>query len=85
MKNIDKYRDPNEWVTLTPTEWAIIYALIEGCTNVEIGLSLGLSYRTIEVYRQRMLEKTGCRNIVHLIATVFKQKLIDLEEEIFTD
>ncbi|MEM1006894.1 MAG: LuxR C-terminal-related transcriptional regulator, partial [Pseudomonadota bacterium] len=34
----------------------------------EIGLELGLSYRTIEAYRARLLEKFSARKLSELVA-----------------
>ena len=39
-----------------------------GMTSKEIGLELGLSYRTIEVYRARLLDKFQARKLAELVA-----------------
>jgi DNA-binding CsgD family transcriptional regulator len=85
MKKIRKVVTTDEWAKLTKTEWDIILRMIEGDGNLEIAASFGVSRRTIEYHRQNILEKTECRNTVHLVATIFKQKLIDLEEKILTN
>ena len=41
--------------------------VIEGRTNKEIASELGLSFRTVEVHRRHVMEKTGARNAADLV------------------
>lgn len=53
--------------TLTHRERQILQFVVEGLTNKEIAVDLGLSYRTVEVHRRHIMEKTGARNTAELV------------------
>ncbi|MBK8082810.1 MAG: response regulator transcription factor [Devosia sp.] len=53
--------------TLTYRERQILQYVIDGSTNKEIAVDLGLSYRTVEVHRRHIMEKTGARNTAELV------------------
>lgn len=55
-------------VALTQREREIAILTARGMTSKEVGLELGLSYRTIEVYRARLLKKFNARNLAELVA-----------------
>jgi len=55
-------------VELTQREREVAILTCRGLTSKEIGLDLGLSYRTVEVYRARLLEKFGARKLAELVA-----------------
>lgn len=55
-------------VELTPREREIAILTCQGQTSKEIGLELGLSYRTVEAHRARLLEKFGARKLPELVA-----------------
>ncbi len=55
-------------VSLTRREREVAIFTCRGLTSKEIGLELGLSYRTIEVYRARLLEKFQARKLAELVA-----------------
>jgi len=55
-------------VQLTGREREVAILTCRGLTSKEIGKELALSYRTIEVYRARLLEKVGARNLAELVA-----------------
>lgn len=41
-----------------------------GATNKEIGIALGVSYRTIEDHRAKIMRKLGVRNVADLLRAV---------------
>lgn len=45
--------------TLTPRECAVFRGLLDGGSNKSIGKKLGISARTVEVHRARIMEKLG--------------------------
>ena len=49
--------------TLTVRESDVLAALVAGGTNKEIARALGISYRTVEIHRARLMEKLGVRNL----------------------
>lgn len=53
--------------TLTRREKQVLKLVVDGRTNKEIGLQIGISYRTVEVYRRSLLSKTGARNTADLV------------------
>ena len=60
--------DERPLVSLTQREREVAILTCRGLTSKEIGLELGLSYRTIEVYRARLLEKFRARKLAELVA-----------------
>ena len=60
--------DERPVVELTQREREVAILTCRGMTSKEIGLELGLSYRTVEVYRARLLEKFQARKLAELVA-----------------
>lgn len=52
---------------LTPRELEVMRALARGQHNREIAEALGISPRTVEVYRARLMEKIGARTLADVI------------------
>ncbi len=52
---------------LTFRERQILTLLSVGMSNKEIGLSLDISYRTVEVHRAKVMEKLGAHSIADLV------------------
>ncbi|AEQ50431.1 response regulator transcription factor [Pelagibacterium halotolerans] len=55
---------------LTPREREVLQLVTNGQSNKEAGRELGISPRTIEVHRARVMEKLGARNTADLIRIV---------------
>ncbi|MBB4305297.1 FixJ family two-component response regulator [Rhodobium orientis] len=55
---------------LTPRERQVLEQITSGATNKEAGRILGISPRTIEVHRARIMEKLGARNAADLVRIV---------------
>jgi two-component system response regulator FixJ len=51
---------------LTSREMEIMALVVEGRSNKEIARQLGISYRTVEIHRARILKKTGTTNPLEL-------------------
>jgi DNA-binding CsgD family transcriptional regulator len=47
--------------SLTPREHEVLEKIVGGASNKEAGRALGISPRTIEVHRSRVMEKLGAR------------------------
>lgn len=59
---------PPGWIdALSPREQDVLGYMIEGEPNKMIARHLGISVRTVEVHRSRILQKTGARNLAELI------------------
>jgi two-component system response regulator FixJ len=55
---------------LTPREREVLQLITNGQSNKEAGRELGISPRTIEVHRARVMEKLGARNTGDLMRIV---------------
>ena len=55
---------------LTPREREVLELITNGQSNKEAGRQLGISPRTIEVHRARVMEKLGARNTADLMRIV---------------
>ena len=64
---------------LTETELAIVAKVANGDTNREISDALGLSTRTIETYRLRLMRKLNVRGTAGLVKFALRQNLTTLE------
>jgi len=53
--------------TLTRREREILRLVVAGNSNKDIGNQLGISHRTVELHRMRIMHKTGAQNVVELV------------------
>ncbi len=68
VRNMDKRRlTPVNDLDLSERELQVINLIADGFTNQEIAERLYTSKRTVEGYRQQLLEKTGARNSAALV------------------
>ena len=58
---------------LTPREREVLGRVIAGASNKEAGRALGISPRTIEVHRARIMDKLGAKNTADLVRIVVGQ------------
>jgi len=58
---------------LTRREREVLATILKGASAKEAGRQLGISHRTIEVHRAKLLEKLGARNVADLLRIVFEQ------------
>ncbi|EFO34268.1 transcriptional regulatory protein FixJ [Roseibium sp. TrichSKD4] len=58
---------------LTRRETEVLQEITEGASNKEAGRKLGISPRTVEVHRARIMEKLGARNAADLVRIVLGQ------------
>jgi len=59
---------------LTPREREVLAQIASGASNKEAGRLLGISPRTIEVHRARIMEKLGAKNAADLVRIVLSQQ-----------
>lgn len=57
---------------LTPREHQVLQLIGRGQSNKEAGRALGISPRTVEVHRARVMEKLGVRNTAELMRIMFE-------------
>jgi FixJ family two-component response regulator len=53
--------------TLTPRETEVMQKVVQGCANKVIALDLGVSQRTVELHRARVMRKMGVRSVAELV------------------
>ncbi len=58
---------------LTPREREVLAKIAGGASNKEAGRQLGISPRTIEVHRARIMEKLGAKNAADLVRIVLSE------------
>ena len=63
--------------TLTPRERDVFEKLITGASNKEVGRKLGISPRTIEIHRARILKKLGVRSVADLVRMAMRLGIHD--------
>jgi two-component system response regulator FixJ len=59
--------------SLTPRERQVLAEIMAGASNKEAGRTLGISPRTIEIHRARIMEKLGAKNAADLVRIVLGQ------------
>ena len=59
---------------LTPREGEVLARIADGASNKEAGRQLGISPRTIEVHRARIMEKLGAKNAADLVRIVLTDR-----------
>jgi two-component system, LuxR family, response regulator FixJ len=67
--NLQKKQD-----MLTQRETDVAQHLLGGASNKQVGLALGISQRTVEVYRARLFAKMGVDSVVALANMMFIQR-----------
>ena len=56
--------------TLTPRETEVMECVVQGQANKVIAMDLGVSQRTVEIHRARVMEKMGVRSVAKLVRAV---------------
>lgn len=74
----DQYADV--FARLTPRETDVMHEVVAGHPNKIIAHNLGLSPKTVEIHRARVMDKTGAKSLSHLVRMALKAG-IDPEQE----
>ena len=75
---MDYMRHPQERSpldALSPREREVLQLSVEGFTSAAIGAKLGLSPKTVDTYRSRLMEKLGVQNLPELVRFAIKHGL----------
>ena len=56
---------------LSPREFDVLQMIAHGMATKSIAVHLGISPRTVEVHRARIMEKLGARNTADLVRIVY--------------
>ncbi len=65
-------------IEISAAEFKVMELIAEGYSSREIGQKLFISPKTVEVHRYNLLKKSQCRNILHLVALMFRQGLFKM-------
>jgi two-component system, LuxR family, response regulator FixJ len=65
LREQDRIRERFE--TLTPREREVLELMARGMPNKVMAAELGLSQRTVEIHRARVMEKSGASSLAHLV------------------
>ena len=60
---------------LTGREREVAASLLDGLTSKEIGKILGISHRTVEIYRARLMRKYRARTTAELVQKLMAGKI----------
>jgi DNA-binding NarL/FixJ family response regulator len=71
--------DPYE--RLTAREREVLHLAAEGLGNIELGQRLGISPRTAETHRARVMRKLGLKRLADLVRYAVRRGLLPLDEE----
>jgi FixJ family two-component response regulator len=67
-------RSPPLIEQLTHRELEVVGGLVRGLTNKQIGQELGISHRTVEIHRSRLMRKLGAATLAGLLGVVLPQR-----------
>jgi DNA-binding NarL/FixJ family response regulator len=77
VKKVRGY-DTVDKITFTEKETEVLRLLCKGLSNAEIAEKLFLSIRTVEGYRNKLLQKTGTSNVLNLVIYALRNKVVIL-------
>lgn len=60
--------------SLTPRELAVLELVVEGNMNKVIARELGISQRTVEIHRARVMDKMGANSVSQLVRMVVRSE-----------
>lgn len=75
-----KNTESSAFTLLTPRERQVLQQLAEGHTSKAIAASLGVSAKTVETYRQQIMDKLGLHSVAELTKYAIREGLTSLEK-----
>ncbi len=70
MKTLSAKSQFQGYDLLTQREREVLLKIANGASNKEVGKTLGISPRTVEVHRARIMEKLNAKNAADLVRIV---------------
>lgn len=71
--------EPTKYSTLTPREREVLQLLAEGLNSKEIAFNFNLSVKTVDVHRQRIMDKLNIHNLASLTKYAIREGLTSEE------
>lgn len=78
FNNSNSLRNKEEELHFSNREIEIIDLMCKGLSTIEISEKICLSNKTVENYRVKLLNKTGCKNSVSLAVYAIKNSLVNV-------
>jgi len=72
----ERHRIIQRFHSLTPREREVLTMLMAGRSNKVMASDLSLSQRTVELYRARVMEKTGARSLAQLVRMALEVEVV---------
>jgi DNA-binding CsgD family transcriptional regulator len=69
----------NNGVMLSGRELEVLKLLAKGNQNKEIASALGISAKTVEIYRSRVMRKLNAQSVIHLVHYAIRNKIVELQ------
>lgn len=69
-ENLETLAIRERLATLTPRETEVMERVVQGQANKVIAMDLGVSQRTVEIHRARVMEKMAVRSVAKLVRAV---------------
>lgn len=63
-------------------EHQVLEKLCTGSSNKEIARDLGISSRTVEIHRMKVLRRIGAKNATHAAAVILEARIHELEQQL---
>lgn len=73
---INELRNGNKQLALTQREKNILQLICQGKSSKEMAQSLYVSKRTIDSFREKIMKKTGTKNLMQLLQYAIKEEII---------
>jgi two-component system response regulator FixJ len=74
MEHRDRRRRGISVASLSARERDVLGGIVRGLTNKEIGIELGISHRTVEIHRPRLMRKLDVTTLAALIAIALAER-----------
>ncbi|KAF0164557.1 MAG: response regulator [Rhodocyclaceae bacterium] len=74
-KNMQRVQLRSLFASLTPREREVLDLVVEGMSNKAIANSLGLSAKTVEVHRAKVMEKMHARSVADLVKMAMQNQV----------
>ncbi len=74
-KNLEAISIQERLATLTPRESEVMDLVVQGHANKVIAQDLGVSQRTVEIHRARVMEKMNMRSLAALVRAIEKTRI----------